>query len=393
MLAILCLLLCFAGARAQATPLKEWTFLVFLNGHNNLDPFGELNMDQMQEVGSSDQLNIVVQWASSSHPTTRRVYVNKGSHTVIEDLPRVDMGKWQNLVEFAQWGAQNYPAKHYFINIWNHGGGWHRVLVDGKNLNAQKSSGFQTQDISWDDFTGSKITTEELGTAMKEIASILGQKIDIYGSDACLMAMAEVAAEVQDSVHYMVGSEEVEPGQGWPYSLFLKRWTADPFAGGAQVSAILADEYLKAYSGGIYGTRAVTLSAMDLTKMPALTQSMAHLASAMSALSPADFVQSKKIASATQDYSFSDYKDLGDFIARLKAQPQIQLNAGILSDVQTALAQVIVVNRVSPAYKDSHGMAIWLPTSSWDWQQYQERYRGLRFDQDTQWSRVLEKLQ
>lgn len=379
---------CSALPARASQPLKEWTFLVFLNGHNNLDWYGEMNVEQMQEIGSTSDVNVVVQWASKTHPTTRRILVHKGSHDVVEELPRVDMGQWQNLVDFVDWGARNYPAKRYFVAIWNHGGGWHRVLTtDGKR------SAFETQDISWDDYTGSKITTEEMGVAFKEIATRLGQKVDIMGSDACLMAMAEVATEIQDSVHYMVGSEEVEPGQGWPYSTFLRRWTNAPASDGAQVSEYLADEYLKAYSGGIYGTRAVTLSAMDLTKMPAFNRSFANLARELNSLPAADMAQAKTIATATQDYTFSDYKDVGDFVRRLQTQPALALSASALTDVQAALSDVVIVNRVSSAFKDSHGMAVWIPTTSWDWSQYQERYRGLKFDQETNWSSALEKMQ
>lgn len=379
---------CSALPARASEPMKEWTFLVFLNGHNNLDGFGEMNVEQMQEIGSTEGVNVVVQWASKAHPTTRRILVEKGHHDVIEDLPRVDMGRWQNLVDFVDWGARHYPAKRYFVAIWNHGGGWHRVL--GTN---GKRSAFETQDISWDDFTGSKITTEEMGVAFKEIAARLGQKVDIMGSDACLMAMAEVATEIQDSVHYMVGSEEVEPGQGWPYNTFLRRWTNAPTSSGLQVSEFLTDEYLKAYSGGIYGTRAVTLSALDLTQMLEFNQSFARFAQELATLPAAQRAQTKTIASATQDYTFSDYKDIGDFVRRLQAQPTLALSSAALGDVQTALNKVVVVNRVSSAYKDSHGMAVWIPTTSWDWSHYQERYRGLKFDQDTNWSSALEKMQ
>jgi len=74
------------------------------------------------------------------------------------------------------------------------------------------------------------ITTKQLGQALKESAAIIGHPVDVYGSDACLMAMAEVAHEMADSVNVYVGSQEVEPGAGWPYGDFLKLWTAKPTA-------------------------------------------------------------------------------------------------------------------------------------------------------------------
>ena len=46
-------------------------------------------------------------------------------------------------------------------------------------------------------------------------------KVDVLAFDACLMQMAEVAYEVKDLADYVVGSEETEPGPGYPYDPFL----------------------------------------------------------------------------------------------------------------------------------------------------------------------------
>src|SRR4051794_5303634 len=65
-------------AKASAKGVKEWTFLIFLNGNNNLDPFGKMNIKQMEKIGSTDQVNIVVQWASAARKSTaQRLYINK----------------------------------------------------------------------------------------------------------------------------------------------------------------------------------------------------------------------------------------------------------------------------------------------------------------------------
>ena len=59
-----------------------------------------------------------------------------------------------------------------------------------------KNGGFTTKDISYDDVSGHVITTEQLALAMGEIQKITGNKVELYGSDACLMAMAEIAGEM-----------------------------------------------------------------------------------------------------------------------------------------------------------------------------------------------------
>ena len=164
---------------------------------------------------------------------------------IVQDMGAVDMGDYRSLINFVQWGVQNYPAKHYFIDVWDHGSGWHAIQ-------AQARFGIKPLDISWDDNTGHSFTTAQLGQALAESAKIIGHKVDVYGSDACMMAMAEVALNVRavDSVQIYAGSEEEEPGAGWPYDALLAKWNAMDSASAADVGKILTHEYVASYKDG-----------------------------------------------------------------------------------------------------------------------------------------------
>ena len=368
---------------------KEWTFLLFLNGHNNLDSFGAYNINQMEQVGSSADLNMVVQWASIKNRKTQRLLVQKDNDTqkvtspAVETLNPVDMGDYKSLVEFVRWGVQKYPAKHYFIAVWNHGNGWHLTSKDG---------GVQVRDISYDDNTGHHITTEQLGQALAESAQIIGHKVDIYGSDACLMAMAEVAGEMKNSVEYMVGSEEVEPGYGWPYNTFMARWADRPLQSAADVSIALTEEYLKAYDGGIYGTQDVTFSAMDLSKLDGLFNAMKDLKTSMASLSANDMKTVKTAANSTQSFTYSDYRDLSDFVNRVD-KANVAVNSSILSDVNTAIRDLTIAAGGTGMYENSaKGVSVWMPTSASTLSSYKDRYSNLEVNKATDWLSFLDKL-
>ena len=384
-LCLIAMLFCLWSAPSHADNMKEWTFLTFLNGHNNLDSYGAMNIGQMEQIGSTDQLNIVVQWASSAAPTTQRIFVKKGSHDVVQDMPRVDMGNYQSLVEFVRWGVQNYPAKHYFINIWNHGGGWHKFI---------KSGGVQAQDISWDDFSGNHITTEDLGVAMSQSAQIIGHKVDIYGSDACLMAMGEVTGEMADTVAYTVGSEETEPGNGWPYGTFLSRWAAAKAPTSAQVSSMLAEEYGKAYSnGGVYGATDITFSAMDMSQLPNFWKSASTLARELNKLNAVQIKNLLKTAQGTQSFAYSDYKDMGDFVSKIKATAALEVDRQAVADVEKSIQSLVISNHPTGSFANTaHGISVWIPTDKYDWTDYQQRYQGLRFQKETGWSSFLSRF-
>jgi hypothetical protein len=346
------------SSTAWSADVKDWTMLVYLNGHNSLDSFGQMNVDQMKSVDNSN-VNVVVQWASTSYGKTRRILVENKKVKTIEELAPVDMGDYRSLVEFVRWGVEHYPAKHYFIDVWNHGNGWKLQALDG---------GFHTEDISYDDIFNSSISMPELGKAMKESAQLMGHAVDVYASDACLMAMIEVNYELQGSVDYVVGSEETEPGAGWPYDKLLTQWGATP----ADVAKTLVSTYMANYPG-----QAVTMSAFDLSQQQDVVDAMKGLRAAMES-NPA---VAKAAAAKSMSFTNSDYVDVGDFLKNYKGA------AG--TKVKTAMSKYVIAHGGDGSLKAASGLSVWLPT-------YQmseiNKYHNLQFDLDTAWGSMLEKL-
>lgn len=379
---------------AQAAE-KDWTLLVFLNGNNNLDRFGALDINEMEQVGSTDKINVVVQWASLRAGSTKRVYVKKDDNTnavtspVVQDMGRVDMGDWRSLVDFIEWGVKNYPAKRYFVDVWDHGSGWHRLKM--------MNNGIAPTDISWDDNTGHHITTQQLGDALREGARIIGHKIDLYGSDACLMAMAEVANEVSDSVSFFAGSEEVEPGDGWPYDGVLRRWAATPAIEGGELGKILTEEYIASYSRklsarGSQGDSEVTFSIFDLNKMDLLNNAVTTFGNKLTQLTADERTKVRTAINSTQSYAYADYGDLLDFVRYVERAGISRIDQQSISAIRNAVSEFVVVNQGTAQYQDSHGVAIWLPASSSTYNTYVTRYKALRFHGNTHWGDVLAEI-
>ncbi|MBF0503435.1 MAG: hypothetical protein HQM09_25195, partial [Candidatus Riflebacteria bacterium] len=120
---------------------KDWTFAVFLNADNNLDPFGVEDMNEMSKVGSNDWLNVVTLTGREDGSRSYN-YITKGNVGKFKDPGKVDMGDYHQLINFTQFIVTNFPAKHYAIVIWNHGSGW------------KKHDSIITRGISYDDSTG-----------------------------------------------------------------------------------------------------------------------------------------------------------------------------------------------------------------------------------------------
>lgn len=384
---LLAIVLVFFACNSWGDPqIKEWTFLVFLNGNNDLDRFGHEDFNEMEVVGTSSQVNVVVQWASLVNGNVKRILVQKdndltqATSPVIEDLGQVDMGNYRNLIEFIRWGVRKFPARHYFVAVWDHGTGWHI-----------QNTSFQLFDISWDELTKNSITTKQLGQVMAEAAGFIGRKIDIYGSDACLMAMPEIAHEMTSYVDYFVGSEETAPSKGWPYADLLKRWN-EKVQTPQEVAKLLTEEFFKSYQGGSQGTEEVTFSALDLNEMPPLIQSLSDLGDDLIGLSARERPLARQALRATQKLTLMDYADLQDFLNNLKSKNLSGLRQDSMARLEQRLKNLVIANKVSKLYERAAGLSIWLPMTRGVFWIYNEDYEELRFQKETHWADAIKEV-
>ena len=158
----------------------DWALLMYLNGDNDLEDSAYTDLAEMQRVGSTARLSIVMQLDSAyrDQGDARRLYVTAGGADLVENLGEVNSGDWHTLADFAVWAIAHYPARHYGLVMWDHGEGW-------------KSRGVQprTKGFSYDDTDGGEISISagDYGQALAAITVALGGKLDLIGFDACLM--------------------------------------------------------------------------------------------------------------------------------------------------------------------------------------------------------------
>jgi hypothetical protein len=168
---------------------------------------------------------------------------------------------------------------------------------------------------------------------LSAVTKDLGRKIDILGMDACLMSMAEVLYQIRDSVLVTVGSEEVEPSDGWPYDVILKALAAKPEMTPQQLAVLIVEKYLASYAADSN----VTQAACDLTKCGELADVLDRLAKA---LIPAFSVPKSRGAifesrDQVQEYEVKEYVDLYNFCDLLAASPGSPLGKACQSVMDT----------------------------------------------------------
>ncbi len=226
---------------------KKWTFLVYLGGDNNLSSYADGDVEEMMEVGSSDDVNILVLW-DNSNTKHGYYYIENGEYVLLEDLGEINMGDPQTAKNFINYAVENFPADKYAFSYWNHGGAVDRSTPS-------------TKGVCWDDTNNHDHLSElEQSNIMEYFTNKIGKKLELIGFDACLMATAEIIYQYKDYANYLVASEENEPGYGWDYD-FLQSIVSNPNANGDVLAQAVLDSYSNFY--GSYDK--VTFSAIDLS--------------------------------------------------------------------------------------------------------------------------------
>ena len=394
------------------TPTKKsWTVMVYMAGDNNLDPEGVQDLKEMKKVGSTDKLNIIAQFDRAAGHVARRYYLSKGgivTGDAVASLGTVNTGDPKCLSDFIQWGLKNYPANHYLLVLWNHGQGWDdtdiyagerqrslRRLATGpirhavfhspvRRTLAKASSDITAKAILLDDNAKDFLDNHEMKKVLADTAKLLKRKLDIFGTDACLMSMAEVSYQIHESANYMLGSEQTEPGEGWPYHTILGALAKNPAMSPRDLSSLIVSKYLASYSN----EDAVTYSACDLTKAGVLATAVGGLATALKASLKDSAARQRILAvrNQVQAYDVPDNIDLVDFCTLLS-------NAGANAATVTACQNVIKAVKssfvIKQGYKgenvsNSHGIAIYFPL-----QTVSPLYAGLDFSKKTGWDAFL----
>ncbi len=356
--------------------LKDWTVAVFLNADNNLDYFGARDEKEMAQVGSNDYMNIVTLIDRERGPAQIN-YIEKNNIKKIKDMGELDMGDYREFVKFVKFVKENYPAKKYCFNIWNHGSGW-----KDKQKNVVRG-------VSYDDSSNNHITTNQLTIALKEANEILGQKIDVLGFDACLMQMAEVLYACKDYAKYMVASEETEPGNGAPYDEILK----DVKKG--MTPADFADNwvgsFLVSYNEDSEQPEATTQSAVDLSKVDKLIDAINGFSKAVIAGKHSGIVG--RAQAWAQHYAYYENIDLISLLNAMKTYLK-DVNDPSLTTAIEKLRAAVKEAVISHGYTDdklenSHGIAIFLPGMS---ASVPKLYRELAFAKDTMWDDMIDEI-
>jgi len=308
----------------------DWTVLVYMAADNNLEDAGIDDFLEMAQVGSNEDVRIVIQldtYNGADNPygswsDTRRGEVqlnDKPDDLWGDSRGELNMGASATLTEFVNWAMGAYSADHYALIMWDHGGG----SLDG---------------CCWDDHSGGdNLEMDEVRQSLETIAV----NFDVIAFDACLMGMVEVAHEIMDYSNIMVASEETVPWDGFPYNTFLADLNAHTTWTGEELAESIVNRYDESYAT----TEVYTISAIDNNALNDLSVRVSALASDIIANANFwDYMQLQELRDDSPYYPYYEwdpadmyYRDLGTFLDNIANADPVELTPSIINYAQLAL--------------------------------------------------------
>lgn len=409
----------------------SWTVMLYQDADDQVleqDIF--LDFNEVELVGSTDRVHIVSQLdrfrgafsGDGNWTSTRRYYVTKDNDLntinsqLIADLGETNMADANTLVDFVVWTVKNFPADHYVLILSDHGMGWPGGWTDPAPASRTAQQAPIAQKL------GSAIYLDQLGDALKVIKQNTDiEKFDIIGMDACLMGQLEIMSALEPYAHYTVLSEENEPAVGWAYTAFLKALTENPGMSAADLSTLIVQsyitedqriqndraraEYLGQMGRGTYSANQVinligknaTLSAIDLSKVPALMDSFNDLAFALQNTNQSTVAGARSYAQSFTSLFGQQvppsYIDLGSFVSVLRQESRDSTVQQLSNQVLSAIDQAVIAEKHGSGKNGATGISFYFPNSAL----YRNVYAGPqsytaiaeKFAQDSLWDDFL----
>ncbi len=323
------------------------------------------DLDEIFTVELPENVNIVFQtggakrWSfphANPNRSQRFVYDTNGVRLVDESQIQ-DMGNPQTVTDFLNFCEENYDADHKVLIFWDHGSG-----VGG---------------LCHDEIFNNTLTLPELQKALTDAYGEQPEEkpLEMIGYDACLMASLEVSEFVYPYAKYMVGSEELEPGDGWNYHVWLSEFVKDTSVNGAQLGKYIVDSFTESYAAVnnalvFMGKPLVrmdgTLSVIDLDKAHQTYQAYANLSTEMLRQVIEKPTTMAKIGRAAQNaikfgsgyYNVINTIDLGTFLESLENTFPTEA-----SNVHRLMNEAVLYRRATKYFEEAQGISVYFPTT------------------------------
>jgi len=370
----------------------EWTFLVYLNGDNDLTFFSDYFLDWLESAAPQNgEFTVYIQYdrrsCSSGYDNwrdTRRFELTRHDvnevmdSQLVEVVGEVDSGSASTVYDFIMWGSQRSPAGHYCLQIWDHGGAY--------------------AGSSWDSTSRTLMANSDLAEALDMFRSHR-RKLDVLVFDMCLMSSVGVFNQFKDVANYMAASEtSINTDFMVPeFLLGLEEYWPDARPSPLHVVTQVLNgywEHMEEWGGEMF-----PFAAADLGKTYALLANLDTLADALigewaivegllyEARRDSDKIEGpyanrRWLVDAEQYFS-----NLRDSLAGHPTSDGLQDAVSASEDVLSSLEDLVFYNL---PVEDLQGASIFFPHSKATYVNQRDTYIANGLPEDSGWTRLLD---
>jgi len=371
---------------------KSWTFMVYLDGDNDLEEAAISDIQEMEKGGGTNvDINVVIlvdrhnlydtsngDWSDGRYYEISDDVTTSIDSVLLSSLGEVNMGDPAVLQAFLEYCFVNYPAEYYCLDLWDHGNGIWGACYD-----------YTSPD-------NDRLTVNEMQTAISVASSNQGEYIDVISFDCCVMNMMEIVYELRNLCDYVVASEENIPFDGFDYEPIVAGLQADPTLIPLEFSQLLVDEYGIRYAS----TAATCLSAIDTSKMAQIVPIMNNLVGNLTeAINDYDYYYMFYLSrSATRSFSDGAFVDLKHLAMKINYYIHLEDLAETTANLILALDELIAYNWQHESYQGTaHGIAIFMPVTTYqlptdacyDYANRTGTFAGMDWQVHTSWGEFL----
>lgn len=202
------------------------TMLVYCCADNNLGTRGYLEKDLREiETGAknlAENENLVVFVDLRNEAYIAKID-SKGSRIVRRFDRGIEATSQEGMHEIVSWVFSKYPALSYAITFWGHGTGWLKenetsitksFASVGNFVESPKSQAYGSEVKNG---TSVWMNLSQMKSALEGLPCL-----DYVYFDCCHMQSIEVAYELRNVCHYILGCPAETPGNGAPYDKIVK---------------------------------------------------------------------------------------------------------------------------------------------------------------------------
>jgi len=402
----------------------SYVVIELFGGDNNLADWVEDDLDEMAAgmKGSVATLALI----DTSEGEGQVVEVTPRGRKVLEKLGEIDTGDPETLAQFLARALVTYRSNHQALGFWDHGSGVFdeddpdEVILDratregllaGANVRAIRRGtkrrsrhlftgriekeddaaiGPSLRAMLQDDTNGGILTNYEAHGVVKAAFARAGRtrKLDLIFSDTCLNGMIEVVDQFKRFATVIVGSEALEPGDGWDYSRFFGSMAAQPPRSAAAWGSIAVSAFEQGYLDRPE-EYPCTLAAFRTRNT--LTSSFKRFVDAARPLGDNGFGMLSLARARSQRFADEDSFDLRDFAERVGATGPTQLRKPAQAIVSAFDKACIRNTALGAKVANARGLAFWFPGDRQSFEDVGGTYANLSFASRTGWADYLAK--